>query len=137
MFNVEISVGCIDDIIKDVIHNWVHNSDVLKKYSNTSIILNYVISIIYSIIFFFQAEDGIRDYKVTGVQTCALPISQLALACQNAPRWPGGAAGHRAAGARKLALQRDDLKRRRTRPQNAPRRREVLEIGRASCRERV
>src|SRR2546426_1868984 len=27
--------------------------------------------------FFFQAEDGIRDYKVTGVQTCALPISVL------------------------------------------------------------
>ena len=25
-------------------------------------------------IFFFQAEDGIRDYDVTGVQTCALPI---------------------------------------------------------------
>src|SRR5205807_7389019 len=24
--------------------------------------------------FFFQAEDGIRDYKVTGVQTCAIPI---------------------------------------------------------------
>src|SRR2546426_7777285 len=28
--------------------------------------------------FFFQAEDGIRDYKVTGVQTCALPISHTA-----------------------------------------------------------
>src|SRR5256885_8887303 len=27
--------------------------------------------------FFFQAEDGIRDYKVTGVQTCALPISTM------------------------------------------------------------
>src|SRR5688500_20217236 len=26
--------------------------------------------------FFFLAEDGIRDYKVTGVQTCALPISR-------------------------------------------------------------
>ena len=26
-------------------------------------------------IFFFQAEDGIRDRLVTGVQTCALPIS--------------------------------------------------------------
>src|SRR5437868_14533538 len=26
--------------------------------------------------FFFQAEDGIRDRNVTGVQTCALPISQ-------------------------------------------------------------
>src|SRR5256885_3473910 len=29
-------------------------------------------------VFFFQAEDGIRDYKVTGVQTCALPISEPA-----------------------------------------------------------
>src|SRR5437762_7748406 len=28
-----------------------------------------------SMIFFFQAEDGIRDTSVTGVQTCALPIS--------------------------------------------------------------
>src|SRR5690625_6743654 len=27
--------------------------------------------------FFFQAEDGIRDGHVTGVQTCALPISQI------------------------------------------------------------
>src|SRR5256885_12154895 len=30
--------------------------------------------------FVFQAEDGIRDYKVTGVQTCALPILSA---------WPG------------------------------------------------
>src|SRR5205823_6812136 len=28
--------------------------------------------------FFFQAEDGIRDKLVTGVQTCALPILQIA-----------------------------------------------------------
>src|SRR5207249_6517952 len=28
------------------------------------------------IFFFFQAEDGIRDRNVTGVQTCALPISK-------------------------------------------------------------
>src|ERR1019366_20611 len=27
--------------------------------------------------FFFQAEDGIRDWSVTGVQTCALPISGI------------------------------------------------------------
>src|SRR5688500_20125684 len=27
-------------------------------------------------LFVFQADDGIRDYKVTGVQTCALPISR-------------------------------------------------------------
>src|SRR5438034_8649881 len=29
----------------------------------------------YFLFFFFQAEDGIRDHCVTGVQTCALPIS--------------------------------------------------------------
>src|SRR5207248_7168604 len=40
--------------------------------------------------FFFQAEDGIRDRTVTGVQTCALPISQ--------PREePVAAGGHRIA----------------------------------------
>src|SRR2546430_4095577 len=36
----------------------------------------YVIVFYYSFFFFFQAEDGIRDLTVTGVQTCALPISQ-------------------------------------------------------------
>src|SRR5699024_12166664 len=31
--------------------------------------------LIHHFLFFFQAEDGIRDRNVTGVQTCALPIS--------------------------------------------------------------
>src|SRR5699024_11560729 len=31
-----------------------------------------------SVVFFFQAEDGIRDRNVTGVQTCALPIYGIA-----------------------------------------------------------
>src|SRR5688500_19938233 len=84
------------------------------------------------LIFFFQAEDGIRDYKVTGVQTCALPISV-----------EGRVDRH-------LAL-RD----RGRRPQPVPRPRPVRrlrdrlplraggelpgagQIGRASCRERV
>src|SRR2546422_4202635 len=37
----------------------------------------FLLSIYYIlyIFFFFQAEDGIRDVAVTGVQTCALPIS--------------------------------------------------------------
>src|SRR3989442_1643537 len=38
----------------------------------------------FNIVFFFQAEDGIRDADVTGVQTCALPISPA--------RWSRGAA---------------------------------------------
>src|SRR5205085_12341898 len=62
--------------------------------------------------FFFQAEDGIRDLTVTGVQTCALPICRL---CRLDPRL-GGALCRR--------LLRTDGRRR-------------LEIGRASCRERV
>src|SRR3989454_4880754 len=37
--------------------------------------MNWHVTIQYDSFFFFQAEDGIRDYKVTGVQTCALPIS--------------------------------------------------------------
>src|SRR5438034_6879636 len=40
---------------------------------------------VFVIFFFFQAEDGIRDHCVTGVQTCALPISnQIAVAVENA-----------------------------------------------------
>src|SRR5256886_6073896 len=43
-----------------------------------------------SLLFFFQAEDGIRDLTVTGVQTCALPISQHQLtgdACLHRCLW--------------------------------------------------
>src|SRR5690606_41054878 len=42
------------------------------------------------VIFFFQAEDGIRDFHVTGVQTCALPISwafpYTLISCANADK---------------------------------------------------
>src|SRR5260370_19400707 len=38
------------------------------------------------VFFFFQAEDGIRDSSVTGVQTCALPISKKA--CSPLPKKP-------------------------------------------------
>src|SRR4051794_41980330 len=44
--------------------------------------------------FFFQAEDGIRYGRVTGVQTCALPISCSPATCSHAecgPAGPGGA----------------------------------------------
>src|SRR5438034_10594574 len=43
----------------------------------------------YAFFFFFQAEDGIRDHCVTGVQTCALPISRPddTLGLQSSARW--------------------------------------------------
>src|SRR5437660_1023276 len=40
------------------------------------LLLTFVMSL-YLLLFFFQAEDGIRDGHVTGVQTCALPISSI------------------------------------------------------------
>src|SRR2546427_2431817 len=43
--------------------------------------------VLYIFFFFFQAEDGIRDLTVTGVQTCALPISSGA--ARGAPRCGG------------------------------------------------
>src|SRR2546426_5215873 len=69
--------------------------------------------------FFFQAEDGIRDYKVTGVQTCALPISDRDSAGARAP----GRASHprpraRSAGARAGAARA--ARAARATPPNAP-----------------
>src|SRR5215813_13746159 len=48
------------------------------------------------LLFFFQAEDGIRDADVTGVQTCALPIC-----CRKKQRW-----GHSTATASPAASSR-------------------------------
>src|SRR2546430_9277207 len=90
------------------------------------------------VVFFFQAEDGIRDLTVTGVQTCALPI--LARAAQGASlRWdprsgdweiraalPGGPELHVhrvVGGTHEQVLARE--------VDGQPK------IGRASCRERV
>src|SRR5699024_5498144 len=44
------------------------------------------VNLVVNFFFFFQAEDGIRDRNVTGVQTCALPISVLALAKEVKPK---------------------------------------------------
>src|SRR5438034_1571007 len=55
-----------------------------------SIFLYYLLFFCYSLLvifffFFFQAEDGIRDHCVTGVQTCALPISSADVATRLGP----------------------------------------------------
>src|SRR5437870_11363037 len=84
--------------------------------------------------FFFQAEDGIRDGHVTGVQTCALPISL------HEPADRGGRRVHRAAGARLLSPPAPAGDRARDRARHRARAIRAglgQEIGRASCRERV
>src|SRR5690606_41094078 len=42
--------------------------------SNLFCIIMNIVVVSFFFFFFFQAEDGIRDFHVTGVQTCALPI---------------------------------------------------------------
>src|SRR6266511_4540905 len=49
----------------------------------------FLIDIVYIyFFFFFQAEDGIRDFHVTGVQTCALPICRHRLRRRHRSRSP-------------------------------------------------
>src|SRR2546430_13494636 len=55
-------------------------------------------------VFFFQAEDGIRDLTVTGVQTCALPICNEAHGLLARERRGGAGAEHRQASAQVLEL---------------------------------
>src|SRR5437868_11602183 len=45
-------------------------------------LLEVAVGIFVKCFFFFQAEDGIRDRNVTGVQTCALPISACRCECK-------------------------------------------------------
>src|SRR6266496_3307820 len=54
--------------------------------------------------FFYQAEDGIRDLYVTGVQTCALPISGPSSAAWPWRPWPSAAGG---SGLERLQHQRE------------------------------
>src|SRR5207245_3143649 len=80
--------------------------------------------------FFFQAEDGIRDATVTGVQTCALPISSpdAAVMLVSLPRLKTS--------ARALTIcPRHRVLSITTLPSALPG--TPAKIGRASCRERV
>src|SRR5258707_10478865 len=93
--------------------------------------------------FFFQAEDGIRDIGVTGVQTCALPISRspssraLSPGGQhNSGRPPGDKA--RELGERGIPIFPVALGEKKSPPDVAVVSvRGPNQIGRASCRERV
>src|SRR5258706_7359456 len=88
--------------------------------------------------FFFQAEDGIRDWSVTGVQTCALPIYAALITGANsgiglatAKRFVNEGAYVFITGRRdaELAAATREIERNVTGVRG--------EIGRASCRERV
>src|SRR5690606_40893570 len=93
--------------------------------------------------FFFQAEDGIRDFHVTGVQTCALPIFEAADQSTDAPAPAGKLLAHerqRPLLARVRRMRRGAPERsfaiRRSRSASAEAM-SASQIGRASCRERM
>src|SRR5262249_56036877 len=78
------------------------------------------------IVILFQAEDGMRDWSVTGVQTCALPISRLQ---QDLDRL-----SHRVVrGEDEILLQPREFRLLEYLMKHAG---QVVKIGRASCRER-
>src|SRR2546430_6861615 len=82
--------------------------------------------------FFFQAEDGIRDLTVTGVQTCALPISSLVP--------PESLEGHSDKEIEEWRTEYDvttTLRNSGHEVRCVGVRDSLTEIGRASCRERV
>src|SRR5207237_1776427 len=92
-----------------------------------------LIAIMWSVyFFFFQAEDGIRDSSVTGVQTCALPIC-----LHHEDRHDGRIRLRADAGTRpefQPPLRAAQARRHRRAVAERDR---AAEIGRASCRERV
>src|SRR5438034_6365355 len=91
------------------------------------------------VFFFFQAEDGIRDHCVTGVQTCALPILPVFyLSLEVAYQARGDTGGQ------DLTLCHSGVdsfsSHAKTMPRHAPVGKVIdlgLKIGRASCRESV
>src|SRR5262249_58924199 len=90
--------------------------------------------------FFFQAEDGIRYWSVTGVQTCALPIFIVRNTSKRIPRLPNNKTHRFLARSRSWRCWRQPASQFQAPSEptvflgwpNSPR----AEIGRASCRER-
>src|SRR5207245_8430386 len=83
-------------------------------------------ALVYFVVFFLQAEDGIRDATVTGVQTCALPIYKVSW-----PRFPSQTwANHPAtAPARTVPPSRVGRCRRRSGNCSVPSRSEERRVG--------
>src|SRR2546430_4791952 len=118
----------------------IESARLIDHPSVNSLIFDYIfVSILLELVdyvfFFFQAEDGIRDLTVTGVQTCALPIS-------DAGRLGGGPLRRQEdAGGGPARLERHVGRHRPgpvlPDPHRLPAPPRGGQIGRASCRERV
>src|SRR3712207_7098230 len=103
---------------------------------NRKVIYNFNLSLVeLYFFFFFQAEDGIRDIGVTGVQTCALPISADRALVDHLVATTGLTPAEAARVVEDVVAFHAEpveeyVRRRHTELK-------TFEIGRASCRERV
>src|SRR5690606_41193486 len=89
------------------------------------------------LVYFFQAEDGIRDYHVNGVQTCALPISECLRRPPDFRRAPGAqSAGYLYLGDGDLFILQTPQAFGRIFKFHRLMTAIKAQIGRASCRER-
>src|SRR2546430_3433026 len=110
--------GLSRDVYSHVYHRFIHTDLVIVFF------------------FFFQAEDGIRDLTVTGVQTCALPISGITRKMPCTTRYkrgdivlaPRAEPGFQAVIKEMISVRIGGLSGAYL---------NFSEIGRASCRERV
>src|SRR5256886_8792458 len=89
------------------------------------------------VLFFFQAEDGIRDLTVTGVQTCALPICPTGPSARASRPWTARGGLPRVVHGRDARADGPVGHARLSGVREGIPDREGREIGRASCRERV
>ena len=96
-----------------------------------------IILCLFLFFFFFQAEDGIRDDLVTGVQTCALPILSIKYDSILIVFFTDGLENADSMQPPLLGLEPDFDLAELTQGDTLQGLLKILEIGRASCRERV
>ena len=137
-FGVVQSVGSLARILSPLaMGNLFYFFGMNSPYNFGTFLMFISLLIFFYYFFFFQAEDGIRDRLVTGVQTCALPISYRPRKTSRQSSRKVNDSGRHSCDASHLSNHLSILYAvvvEQLEPQMLDRQ---LEIGRASCRERV
>src|SRR5258708_18803589 len=112
-------------------------STYIYSLLSIAVFLTLLLMSLCSFFFFFQAEDGIRDDLVTGVQTCALPIYNAIVISSALPFPSAGPAARFQAGRDAPSDRCTGRRASETERWESGNIAVLTKIGRASCRERV
>src|SRR2546430_5721256 len=74
LLTIELIISCMHMVIESIKEEHAEQDHTKQDQIIEYFMEGFNQEIILNVYFFFQAEDGIRDLTVTGVQTCALPI---------------------------------------------------------------